>query len=714
MPRARLLAFASADRIRASVRPRHHTPSAREKVMTALHTVRAPFVMAFVATASLAVGATAAAQGVSRQAAAPARGPAAIAVEFEDAVAAARASAGQIGRQDMQAFGPGWSGGQLLWRPPAPVNAPIRNWPNLTVPFNVPTEGTYELVLRHTAAPDFATFRLFLDGQQVADIDGYSPTVAPRTRSLGQRTLPSGRHELVITVFGKAPSSTGFLVGLDRLDIRPLNGTATGVIHNPAADVGGQQPGAVTSHPPASSTMQAIKPGTITKAICAASPEACCPAPETNATGCAMVAQALLDIRIRSYVPPRFTELGNNYPWDTDWWLANVVSDVSVGGPFKVWPGCRFNVTQAANVIENNKSILEKAGALLDAWFSQWSSGIDSAKGFVSQGVADAVCDAVDDSQSCRSKLAPVVKAGINVGLASLGVPPDLPDVQQLRQNGIRYLAAEAASSAIGDPDILNKLPLDENARAKAFDAGYGKALDIFSTELNKVIPSPNFSSQKPSTWGHLEPAYAPHNAHLYVEVRVNPNAYPKYRHFLALNPKHKWVKLTLLDVNHVYNDKIGIDVPAFIPPEGVILPIELMPSSQADTDKDDALAQIPGVRISRKWLEQKFGISAADGFVRAGMNYYGVTSQLAKVYTSDWDLFYFAKGESKFRLLSFAPDVSLHWENEWTASVGTTRDAEAGAGVLDQKQKQLKNYYGRIDPAPRCDGQPNQVAFKQ
>jgi len=632
-----------------------------------------------------------------------------IAIEFEDIVAAAKASAGQVGRQDMRGFGPGWSGGQLVWRAPAPANAEIRNWPSLTVPFNVPAEGTYELLLHHTVAPDFATFRVFLDGQQVADIDGYAPSVAPRTRTLGQRTLRSGRHDLIVTVFGKAPSSGGFLVGLDRLDMRPLDATAAEAIRNPAADVGSRPPGAVAPHSSAGAAMVPMKPEAITRAICAGSPETCCPAPETNTPGCVMVAQALLDIRIRSYVPPRFTELGNNYPWDTAWALPNIVSNVSVGSPFKVWPGCRFNVTQAKNAIEDNKKILEKAGELLEAWLSQWSSGVDSAKSFVSEGVANEACKLVDDSQSCRDTLAPVVKAGINVGLASLGIPPDIPDVRQLREHGIRYLAAEAASSAMGDPAILNKLPLDENTRAKLFDQGYAKALDIFSKELNKVIPSPNFTSQNPATWGHLEPAYAPHNAHLYIEVRVKPGAYEKYRHFMAVKPRHKWTKLVLLDLNHVYADKLAIDVPAVIPSGGLILPIELMPSKVADTDADDALAQIPGVKISRKWLEDKFGISAAAGFVKAGVNWQATKTQTS--YNSDWDLFYYAKGHTSFRLLSFVPEGTLQWESGWTASVGTARDADAGVGVLDGKQ--LKNYYGRIDPAPRCDGQPSQVAFK-
>ncbi len=150
-----------------------------------------------------------------------------ISIELENLVNAVKASGGQIVRQEMQGFGQGWSGAQLFWRAPAPADGPIRNWPHLSVSFAAPGANAYEVILHYTSAPDFGKFRVFLDGQAVADIDGYGPTVAPQARSLGQLKLGPSQHELLVTVFGKAGVSTGFSVGLDRIELRPAAGTTT-------------------------------------------------------------------------------------------------------------------------------------------------------------------------------------------------------------------------------------------------------------------------------------------------------------------------------------------------------------------------------------------------------------------------------------------------------------------------------------------------------
>jgi hypothetical protein len=126
----------------------------------------------------------------------------------------------------MRGFGAGWSGGaQLFWVAAPPVDKPIRNWPHLRVWFGAPNADTYEVILHFTSAPDFGTFRVFLDGQPVADIDGYGPAVAPQARSLGQRTLSADKHELLVTVFSKAAVSRGFAVGLDRIELRSAGAT---------------------------------------------------------------------------------------------------------------------------------------------------------------------------------------------------------------------------------------------------------------------------------------------------------------------------------------------------------------------------------------------------------------------------------------------------------------------------------------------------------
>lgn len=145
------------------------------------------------------------------------------AVELETLLPRLEASAGRPVRQEMAGFGPGWdAGAQVFWRPPTPVDTPIRQWPHLRAHPAAPEPGRYRVTLVHTVAPDFGTVRVFLQGQPVADYNGYGPAVAWRRLDLGERRLAAGPFELLFTVFTKDPRATAYCVGLDRLELQPL------------------------------------------------------------------------------------------------------------------------------------------------------------------------------------------------------------------------------------------------------------------------------------------------------------------------------------------------------------------------------------------------------------------------------------------------------------------------------------------------------------
>jgi hypothetical protein len=223
-----------------------------------------------------------------------------------------------------------------------------------------------------------------------------------------------------------------------------------------------------------------------------------------------------------------------------------------------------------------------------------------------------------------------------------------------------------------------------------------------------------------------MEPAYAPHNAHLYVEVRVKPSAIDNYLHLIAVKPNHKWVRLGVYDYNHVYSS-VAVEIPTYIPNVGagrqrvLILPIELKPHdvayTKADTHPD---ARIPGVKISRSWLQQKFGIISPDGVVKAQANYQGWKNINGRQ-PSDWDLFYDDTiytppplKKAKFRLvMPFGGAADFVWNDGWEVVVANVQDVDEGYGVVTKVKGNtgiLHNYLGRIDPAPRCDGKPNLV----
>ncbi len=147
--------------------------------------------------------------------------PAPVVIEIESLLPKILASAGVPIRQEMAAFGPGWGGNaQVFWRPPAPVNTPIRNWPNARFSIAVTQPGTYATTLVYTQGPDYGDTRVFVRGTPRADLSGYAPTVRTARASLGDLQLTSAVNEVVVTVFRKNPASTDFVVGLDRLELQ--------------------------------------------------------------------------------------------------------------------------------------------------------------------------------------------------------------------------------------------------------------------------------------------------------------------------------------------------------------------------------------------------------------------------------------------------------------------------------------------------------------
>jgi hypothetical protein len=140
-------------------------------------------------------------------------------VEAETLIPTAVVSGGQMVRQDMAEYGVGWGGNaQLFWRPPTPDG----NKPNLLTEFALPSAGTYDLVLYYTKAPDFGQFTVYVDGSMPTNQDGYGPQVALGQVSLGRHQLSAGRHELAFEVTGKNPRSTGYIIGVDRLQLNSV------------------------------------------------------------------------------------------------------------------------------------------------------------------------------------------------------------------------------------------------------------------------------------------------------------------------------------------------------------------------------------------------------------------------------------------------------------------------------------------------------------
>ena len=444
--------------------------------------------------------------------------------------------------------------------------------------------------------------------------------------------------------------------------------------------------------------------------------------PEGNM--CPELFQLLFDIRIRSYIPPRFTHFGSdgkNFNPE----IENMESFHQYKNLTKV--GCRYSINKVRRAIRDDMDIFEQFADLFNQTVDQWQGIYDDAKGLAANIVAKGVCGMIDPTPTCEDNVSSVVEAGINVGLAALGVPPEIPDLEQLREHGIEYLATQSAGYAVGGADQLVGAALSPEVRAAAYEAAYKLAKDEFKKQLDKTIPPGKYDAEDPVTWGKLLTMYAPHNAHMYLEIKVkNRKAYE-----LILGEDFtSFPTLQLIDSRDVYRNLKEIPFPEYVPKEGLIIPLELRPSPDSRRNADGSVCTnckkgwlIPGEIISPDYLKDKFTIY---NLLTQQKNFTGKYSNSRQYGWSDWDMFYKAERlkedtETLFKLtgnFSFKDGTNHYprFKNLETQNIAVVDvwDAITGVGVLkettpngtrwEKKKFVLKNYYGRQDPICACD----------
>src|SRR5262249_40206241 len=87
-----------------------------------------------------------------------------------------------------------------------------------------PQSGAYTLAVSLTQAPESGVVEVTLDGRRVgAAFDGFAQEVTPPTRvALGRAELSAGSHKLRFTAVGKNARATGCAMGIDCLELRPV------------------------------------------------------------------------------------------------------------------------------------------------------------------------------------------------------------------------------------------------------------------------------------------------------------------------------------------------------------------------------------------------------------------------------------------------------------------------------------------------------------
>ena len=91
-----------------------------------------------------------------------------------------------------------------------------------------------------------------------------------------------------------------------------------------------------------------------------------------------------------------------------------------------------------------------------------WISGLanwvakiyDRVKAAVGEVIADAITSVgIPCDNTCRA----LVQTGIEIGLSSMGLPPDLPNWNELKDEGLDYVASQIASQTGIPPEVSNK-----------------------------------------------------------------------------------------------------------------------------------------------------------------------------------------------------------------------------------------------------------------
>ncbi len=130
-------------------------------------------------------------------------------------------TAGVVEPQAMDGFTTGaWRNGRQLWWREARPGA------SLTLPFTVPSDGTYRLSIRFTRAPDYGIVSVRLDDRDGAldRVSLYAPVVlAADPLGMGEHQLAAGPHRLRFTIVGTHPDAVpSFMVGIDAIRLERL------------------------------------------------------------------------------------------------------------------------------------------------------------------------------------------------------------------------------------------------------------------------------------------------------------------------------------------------------------------------------------------------------------------------------------------------------------------------------------------------------------
>jgi hypothetical protein len=212
----------------------------------------------------------------------------------------------------------------------------------------------------------------------------------------------------------------------------------------------------------------------------------------------------IYEVKIKDFTPLLAPDKGvcpHRMILDTDWLMPTGVVFKKAGAPICPAP---------------YKGMGEKA------WYEQLWDALSSGLSWASQAYANLKSSLVNAVGSiacagngdCKSLLS----AGLDIGLAAMGMPPDIPNFDQLVDGGFDYLAGEISDQA-GCPDVVCKDAVTQGLKkALAQQKNTNPICDATRAHEQGVEPLclPN------GVTAHLDPAATYRDAKAVLEIRRN------------------------------------------------------------------------------------------------------------------------------------------------------------------------------------------------
>jgi hypothetical protein len=250
------------------------------------------------------------------------------------------------------------------------------------------------------------------------------------------------------------------------------------------------------------------------------------------------------DVKILSYEPEQYYQEG----WD---YLFLATTDMPPVDSGFLPQGCFWHKGEKLDTRSKDSSwwddLTDIVGSIVSFfadvvnWISQ---AFEDIKGACASIISNAIC--FGDS-GCVSVIGPLVSTGINTGLASMGIPPSLPNFNQLAEMGTDYLTKTLVAQAGIDPLVVDYAGQITSDVVKPGVEEFVKKSEYSDT--NGLMPIPELQ---------------PHPAYMLIEIRNSQNE-------ITLPGT-----LTISDVpNHCFAEK-SVAIPPLQPGESMNVPVVL------------------------------------------------------------------------------------------------------------------------------------------